>query len=241
MTEQPNRIGAALGAHGHGLDAIYHRLGLLIDAVEANTAAIIAQGGNQAAIVAALGDPATTDCGVPMLDLLCFLAQQFGFVGTVPPPGGPAFRCGGLYVGGYWTADSWLPSSAGRLDAPNAFYANWTTEFDSPEATIVVETLEGDTAPLPTLHPGIVPRTVCISAYVGEGVEFFSVDRYDAVTLEYHDTAFIGTIDFADVWQEGVTYNVDPAYIYRFYVVMPEGVTVVPSGTFLYYTEGALG
>lgn len=241
MTEQPNRIGAALGVHGHGLDAIYHRLGLLLEAVADNTAAIAALAGAQAAPNPAWGLPSDTDCNMNALELLCAIATQLGLETTTPLPEGPAYRCGNVFQGGYHMASQWLPTSSGRVNAPNAFYAGWTTENDNPVATVISLTLEGDTAPLPTISPGIVPRTVCMSAYIGSGVELFAVDRYNAADQTYHDTSFLGLTDFSDPWVTGATFNVSNDYVYRFYVVLTEGITAPPPELFLFYTEGGLG
>jgi hypothetical protein len=234
MTLHPNRPGGLRGDDGSTLQQLKAQLVALNATMGSLLTAVQQQGTAQ-------GTPALTDCNLSQLELLCSIHTLLGGGPGGEAPEEPAFRCGGLFLGGYWLGDSWISSLGSRINAANVFYPNWGTEFDSPDATIVSLTLEGDSGPFPTLIPGIVPRTVCVSAYVGEGVQFFGVDRYTAADQEYHSTSIIGAVDWSDPWTAGQTFNVDPAYVYRFHLVMPEEATSPATGTYLFYTEGSLG
>lgn len=238
MSLPANRVGATRGPNGTTLDDILlalqglnTKLQQLIDRPEPTPVDL-------SAITNVLGTRADCSTGESIVGLLCRLNDS---VNGTPAPAGPAFRCGDVFQGGYWVASSWLPTAGSRLNSANAFYADWSSEIDNPAATVASLSLEGDSTAFPTLIPGIIPRTICMSAYTDGGISFIGVDRYNAVDQTYHDSSILGTIDFSDPWTTGVTYNVDPDYVYRFYMVMPEGVTAPASGSFLFYTEGALG
>lgn len=138
MTEQPNRIGAALGAHGHGLDAIYHRLGALIDAVEENTAALADLAASQTATATGIGDPALTDCGKSLVELMCELTTLLAGEGAT---GGPPATCPGFPANptAWLNVTTWLPFPP-PLGEASTYVGEFSTTSSPPDLYIDVVT-----------------------------------------------------------------------------------------------------
>lgn len=241
MPPHPNRPGGVRGPDGAHLGQTNSILSQILAAIEDLTAAQNAGNNQQATLIAAIGTPDDTECGNTLLQSLCGILGEL--VGPPPGPGPsePPYRCGDVFQGGYVMGPATVSSLGSRLDAPNAWYVDWSGDADGPSAYWESVDLEGDGSAFPTLYPGILPRTVCISAYVGTAPQFIGVDRYNAADQTYHDSAILGPIDFDTPWTAGTTFNVDPDYVYRFYAVMAEGDTAPPDGLFIFYTEGGLG
>ena len=235
-----NRVGGIRGENGATLDDLLAALQAQATSAELLNA-INDLSVNIQTLISYTGAPLDTACNLSQTQLLCSILTALTGEGGSGAPVEPAWRCGGAFNGGWLVSEGWSSSVGGHENAANVFYANFEASYSNPAAYVESTAIPAETGSFPTLFPGIVPRTVCISAYVGTGVLSFWVTRYVADTLVYFDTNLLGSVAASDVWTEGVQYDVDPDYCYRFFVVMPEGTTEVSAGTYLFYTEGALG
>lgn len=120
-----NRPGNILGQHGRTIDDLYHLLIQVVEKLEAIDGHTVGVLSNVANMADAIGYPSSTDCGVPVLELLCGIATELGVVigpgGSPPPATCPGFSespTAWLYAGTWYLTETELTGPTGNA-APN--------------------------------------------------------------------------------------------------------------------------